>query len=100
MGVVNLAGEALGASLVKQVYGQAGIERVFNLYGPSEDTTYSTWVAEREGAGRGEVTIGRPVANTEVYVLDEGGEPVPVGSGGRAVIGGEGLARGYVDGRG
>src|SRR6185295_7663041 len=57
---VNLAGEALKNSLVQDIYRLGHIEEVFNLYGPSEDTTYSTYAL----MGRGErhrVTIGRPI---------------------------------------
>src|SRR5262245_23319453 len=74
---VNLAGEALQESLVEQIYELKHVERVINLYGPSEDTTYSTF-ASLPGEG-GRVTIGRPVANTQGYVLDEGMRVAPVG---------------------
>jgi len=71
---------------------------VVNLYGPTEDTTYSTWaVVPREaGVGR-EPTIGRPVANTRVYVLDERMELMAEGVHGELYLGGEGLARGYLN---
>jgi len=93
--VVNLAGEALKRSLVDGVYETARVERVLNLYGPSEDTTYSTFtpVARDES---GEPTIGRPLANTRVYIVDASLRPVPVGVPGELLIGGEGLARGYL----
>jgi amino acid adenylation domain-containing protein len=94
--VVNLAGEALGRRLVERVYEQTGVGRVYNLYGPSEDTTYSTW-AEVVVGGVGAPAIGRPVANTQAYVLDGGMRPVPVGVGGELYLGGAGLARGYLD---
>jgi microcystin synthetase protein McyA len=63
------------------------------LYGPSEDTTYST-VALRTPSGA--ATIGRPVANTQIYLLDDWLQPVPIGVPGELYIGGEGLARGYL----
>jgi non-ribosomal peptide synthetase component F len=91
--VVNLAGEALSASLVEQLYQLPWIERVVNLYGPTEDTTYSTWGVMRRGEV---VTIGRPVAQTEAYVVDGGGQLVPVGVVGELYLGGAGLARGYL----
>jgi len=91
---VNLAGEALPERLVEQVYRQTNARRVFNLYGPSEDTTYSTFGLMREGEPP---TIGRPVANTQVYVLDANLQPVPVGIGGELYIAGEGLARCYLN---
>jgi len=92
--VVNLAGEALANSLVQQVY-QQGVQHVYNLYGPSEDTTYSTSALIASGA-EGTPTIGRPIANTQVYLLDRNLEPVPVGVAGEIYIGGAGLARGYL----
>ena len=90
---VNLAGEPVPPSLVDAVYGIPGIERLYNLYGPSEDTTYSTCALL--AAGRG-VTIGRPIDGTRAYVLDAGLEPVPAGVPGELFLGGAGLARGYL----
>jgi amino acid adenylation domain-containing protein len=92
---VNLAGEPLKNSLAQQVYAQPGVRRVLNLYGPSEDTTYSTAAAHARGATT-EPTIGRPIANTQVYVLDGRLEPVAVGVRGELYLGGAGLARGYL----
>jgi amino acid adenylation domain-containing protein len=94
---VNLAGEALQRNLVEQVYAMEQIERVLNLYGPSEDTTYSTYEWVKAGAGGEAVSIGRPIANTKVYVLDAALEAVPVGVAGELCIGGEGQARGYLN---
>jgi amino acid adenylation domain-containing protein len=91
--VVNLAGEALSQALVQQLYEQSGIERVYDLYGPTEDTTYSTYALR---GAREAATIGRPIANTQIHVLDEWLEPVPVGVPGEVYIGGAGLARGYL----
>ena len=92
---VNLAGEALKLSLVRQLYQQEGVRRVLNLYGPTEDTTYST-AAEIAPGERREPTIGRPITGTEVYLLDEGLRLVPPGATGELYIGGAGLARGYL----
>jgi hypothetical protein len=89
---VNLAGEPLRTELVDALYAH-GIERVFDLYGPSEDTTYSTWTLRRAGAP---ATIGRPIANTRAYVLDARQRPVPVGVPGELYLAGHGLARGYL----
>ncbi|MBX3014463.1 MAG: amino acid adenylation domain-containing protein [Caldilineaceae bacterium] len=92
--VVNLAGEPLKNALVQQIYQQAQVQRVFNLYGPSEDTTYSTYTLVQKGATT-EPTIGRPLANTRLYILDRHDQPVPIGVIGELYIGGAGLARGY-----
>ena len=67
-----------------------------NLYGPTEDTTYSTWTVVAKGAEE-EPSIGRPIANTEVYILDGAMRPTPIGVYGEIYIGGEGLARCYLN---
>ena len=87
---VNLAGEPLAQSLVDDLYA-AGIADVYDLYGPSEDTTYST-VTRREAGGR--ANIGRPIDGTCGYVLDGDLTPVPLGVVGELYLGGSGLARG------
>jgi aspartate racemase len=91
--VVNLAGEPLSQALVQQLYEQRGIERVYDLYGPTEDTTYSTYALR---SATEPATIGRPIANTQVYLLDSWLQPVPVGVAGELYLGGAGLARGYL----
>ena len=73
---VNLPGEALGRRLVEQIYGLRHVGRVMNLYGPSEDTTYTTYTEVKRGEA-GAVTIGRPVAQTRVYILDGQMQVVP-----------------------
>ncbi|HZC02619.1 MAG TPA: amino acid adenylation domain-containing protein, partial [Gammaproteobacteria bacterium] len=93
--VVNLAGEPLQNTLVQQIYQQESIQRVFNLYGPSEDTTYSTFALVSKGSSKAP-SIGRPLANTQVYLLDRHLHPVPIGVPGELYIGGAGLARGYL----
>nr|WP_301340591.1 non-ribosomal peptide synthetase [Myxococcus xanthus] len=94
---VNLAGEPLAQSLVDAIHQSApGVRRVLNLYGPTEDTTYSTWTVAPRGATR-EPTVGRPIEGTRAYVLDALGQPVPQGVAGELYLGGAGLARGYVD---
>jgi amino acid adenylation domain-containing protein len=90
--VVNLAGEALPRSLVREVYAAARVQKLYNLYGPTEDTTYSTYTLLQDGEP---VTIGRPVANTQAYVLDAYRNLSPIGVPGELFLAGEGLARGY-----
>ncbi len=93
--VVNLAGEQLHDSLVQRLYRFQNVVRVVNLYGPTEDTTYSTFaLLSRETSGA--VAIGRPIANTETYLLDARMQPVPIGVAGEIYLGGAGLARGYL----
>jgi amino acid adenylation domain-containing protein len=94
--VVNLAGEALKRELVERIFAQSSVERVCNLYGPSETTTYSTWVdMPREGGFV--ASIGRPIANTRVYVLDAHRRIVPIGVVGEMYIAGAGVAREYLN---
>jgi amino acid adenylation domain-containing protein len=92
---VNLAGEVLHQGLVEEVYKRKGVEKVYNLYGPTEDTTYTTYAKVRGGGKEGSVVIGRPIRNTEIYVLDERMQAAPIGVVGEIYIGGKGLARGY-----
>ena len=89
---VNLAGEALPDVLVEQIYASTKAQRVYNLYGPTEDTTYSTYTLVPRGT---RVTIGRPIANSQAYILDAELNPVPIGVPGELYLAGDGLARGY-----
>ena len=91
---VCLAGEALRRDLVDRLLARPGL-RVLNLYGPSEDTTYSTF-AEMSREDRRSPVIGRPVAGTQAWLLDAAGHPVPLGAAGELCLGGVGLARGYL----
>ena len=74
---VNLAGEPLRSELVEQIYGCGNVEKVYDLYGPSETTTYSTFTLR--ASNQVQPTIGRPIANTRIYILDGSLQPVPVG---------------------
>ena len=91
---VNLAGEALQRPLVAALYALPQVARVWNLYGPSEDTTYSTFALQARSAQRAP-GIGRPIAGTRAHVLDRGLRPAPLGVPGELYLGGAGLARGY-----
>jgi thioesterase domain-containing protein/acyl carrier protein len=92
---VNLAGEALPSQLVEGLYGLGTVEAVYNLYGPTEDTTYSTWALAPKG-GQVPPPIGRPLSGTQAYVVDGQLKPVPVGVPGELYLAGVGLARGYL----
>jgi amino acid adenylation domain-containing protein len=92
---VNLAGEPLPAALAERLYATGTVQRVLNLYGPSEDTTYSTGVQVPRSADR-PPAIGRPLPGTRAYVVDRRGEPMPAGVPGELRLAGAGLARGYL----
>jgi len=70
------------------------VAELWNVYGPTETTVWST--LERISAGEDSISIGRPLANTEVYVVDAHRQPMPVGVPGELLIGGLGVARGYL----
>jgi amino acid adenylation domain-containing protein len=91
---VNLAGEPLTAALVNKLYGFPAVKRVYDLYGPSEDTTYSTFALRK---ANGPQTIGRPLPGTVAYILDGRMQPVPLGVTGELYLGGAKLARGYLN---
>ncbi len=98
---LNLAGEPLPRALVDALHELEPPREVLNLYGPTETTTYST-VARMVRGDRGDrgdhrpPAIGRPVAGDRIYVVDRHLRPVPAGVAGEILIGGAGLARGYV----
>ncbi|MGA3706605.1 amino acid adenylation domain-containing protein, partial [Ralstonia nicotianae] len=89
-------GEALPGELAGRLRTRVG--RLWNVYGPTETTI---WSSAREvdatDAGQGVVPIGRPIANTQIYVLDAYRQPVPLGVTGEIYIGGAGVARGYLN---
>ncbi|HKN83072.1 MAG TPA: amino acid adenylation domain-containing protein, partial [Pyrinomonadaceae bacterium] len=93
---VNLAGEPLRSALAQQILSETGAEKLYNLYGPSEDTTYSTFARISQDSDY-RSTIGRPIANTEAYILDRHLNSVPIGVSGELYLTGEGLARGYLN---
>ena len=93
--IVNLAGEPLKRALVQGLYALPQVAAVYNLYGPSEDTTYSTWEPVARDAP-GEPTIGRPLTGTRAYVLDARRKPLPPGLPGELCLAGAGLAAGYL----
>ncbi|MCF5753059.1 amino acid adenylation domain-containing protein, partial [Pseudomonas syringae] len=93
---VNVAGEALKRSLVESLFEQTRVKRLCNLYGPSETTTYSSWVSMDREQGFA-AHIGKPVGNTQFYLLDKQMQPVPLGVPGEIYIGGAGVARGYLN---
>jgi len=93
---VNLSSEALSPALVEQLYQLPHIKRIHNGYGPTEDTTFTTF-ALLDPNGSGPPPIGRPISNEQIYLLDRRGNPVPPGLPGEIYIGGAGLSRGYLN---
>ncbi|HKH43542.1 MAG TPA: amino acid adenylation domain-containing protein, partial [Thermoanaerobaculia bacterium] len=94
---VLFGGEAVDPRAVARALEQEGPERLLHVYGPTESTTFATWHRVRAVApGAATVPIGRPLANTSLYVLDRAGRPVPPGTAGELFLGGDGLARGYL----
>jgi amino acid adenylation domain-containing protein len=92
---VNLGGEPVPRALADRVYARPGIARLLNLYGPSEDTTFST-VALIERSSHRAPAIGRPFDRTRAHVVDSGLGELPAGVPGELYLGGDGLARGYL----
>jgi amino acid adenylation domain-containing protein/non-ribosomal peptide synthase protein (TIGR01720 family) len=89
-------GEAVYPVTAAAVLEQGGPERLVNAYGPAECSTFSSWYVAKEVARDAvSVPIGKPVANTQLYVLDRNMNLEPIGIMGKLYIGGEGLARGY-----
>ncbi|MEH2114170.1 amino acid adenylation domain-containing protein [Nostoc sp.] len=93
--VINLAGESLKNSLVQALYQTTSVREVYNLYGPSEDTTYSTFTKVAKNSPY-QPTIGQAIANTRIYILDNYNQPLPFGIPGEICIAGSGLAQGYL----
>ena len=87
-----LGGEAVPAALIHHLR-QVFRGEIPNMYGPTETTIWSTTC--RVGEVGGLVSIGKPIANTQIYILDAELQPVPIGESGELYIGGEGMARGY-----
>ncbi|MEM8722530.1 MAG: amino acid adenylation domain-containing protein [Cyanobacteria bacterium P01_G01_bin.39] len=96
---VLCGGEALDNSLAADLVERGA--QVWNLYGPTESTIWSA-VYQLESqlktsATEGTIPIGHPIANTQIYLLDQNLQPVPIGVAGELHIGGDGLARGYLN---
>jgi amino acid adenylation domain-containing protein len=93
---VFCSGEELPADLQRLFFANSNAE-LHNLYGPTEAAVDVTYWACRRDDRRSFVPIGRPIANTQIYILDQNLGPVPIGVSGELHIGGIGLARGYLN---
>src|SRR5690606_8153493 len=89
-----IGGEALQASLVRELRSVTGAT-IENMYGPTETTIWSSTLTV-EGQTEGVLPLGTPIANTQLYVLDDALRPLPPGQPGELFIGGEGVGRGYL----
>ncbi|GHJ15511.1 non-ribosomal peptide synthetase [Micromonospora sp. AKA38] len=94
---LSLGGEAFRGAAAARLYGAFGDGRVINSYGPTEATVASTEHVLTGWRGGDTVPIGRPMLGTSAYVLDERLDPLPVGVPGELFLGGESIARGYLD---
>ncbi|MEB0047000.1 non-ribosomal peptide synthetase [Pseudomonas sp. Dout3] len=90
---LNLAGEPLKQTLVDTLYANPSIQQVYDLYGPSEDTTYSTFTLR---TAQGQANIGRPLDNTVAYLLDSQLQVLPAGVAAELYLAGAGVSRGYL----
>jgi amino acid adenylation domain-containing protein len=90
---ICLGGEAVPEQLVNRLYKEESVQHVYDVYGPTEDTVYSTWHRLEADSI---IVIGRPIWNSQAYILDESMHPVPIGVVGELYLGGDGLAWGYL----
>lgn len=86
-------GEALSSELAQQLISRS--DALWNMYGPTEATIWST--CSKIESANSPISIGKPIANTQAYILDKFQNPVPIGSIGELYIGGVGLAKGYLN---
>lgn len=89
--VIILGGEAFPSGLYHELRDYTDAQ-IFNIYGPAETTVWST---NAEITGK-DITIGKPIANTQIYILDYDGQPLPIGVAGELCIAGDGVGKGYL----
>ncbi|WP_312683581.1 amino acid adenylation domain-containing protein [Mammaliicoccus sciuri] len=93
---VLLAGEPLTQNITNRIFESTKLEKIWNAYGLSEDTTYTTTsLITRES--KEPINIGKPIANRQLYILDDYNNQVPVGVIGELYVSGNGLAREYMN---
>ncbi|MBV1880989.1 MAG: amino acid adenylation domain-containing protein [Pseudomonadales bacterium] len=91
-------GEAVDPQRVRRILKESPPENLIHVYGPTENTVYSTWFkVEEVPEGAVTIPIGYPISNSTAYILDTAGHPVPPGVAGEIVCGGDGLALGYLN---
>jgi amino acid adenylation domain-containing protein len=93
-----IGGDAIDLRSVKAILKNGSPQRLLNVYGPTECTTFSTWYLIQDvPEGATTLPIGRPISNTQTYILDRFHQPVPPGIPGELYIGGPGVAKGYLN---
>ena len=93
---IATGGEPVKPALVDRIFAATNVASVWNLYGPTETTVYSAGVELKRGEPN-PGHIGRPIADTQIYIVGEDGELVPPGVEGEIYIGGAGVGRGYLN---
>jgi amino acid adenylation domain-containing protein len=89
-------GEAVELRWVKEILDKGAPQQLLHVYGPTENTTFSSWyLVEDLPTTATTIPIGRPISNTQIYLLDQNLQPVPIGIPGEIYLGGAGLAQGY-----
>ena len=93
-----IGGEAVNPKSFKVVLRQGPPQKLIHIYGPTESTTFACWyVVQNVPEGVINLPIGRPISNTQIYILDSQLQPVSIGTPGELYIGGDGLAQGYLN---
>ena len=92
-----VAGESSSKKLLELNNHLTSNTYIFNEYGPTEATVWSSVYSPQDKEIQNWLPIGRPIANTQIYILDSHLQPVPIGVPGELYIGGDGLARGYLN---
>ena len=88
---ILVGGEAINKKLLLEMQKKTNV-KIFNMYGPTETTIWSTI---KELTNEKEITVGKPIANTQCYILNKNGKMLPIGTPGELYIGGDGVSRGY-----
>ncbi|WP_254257969.1 non-ribosomal peptide synthetase [Methylobacter tundripaludum] len=97
LNTVVVAGEACANPLTELHFKRLPDAALFNEYGPTEATVWSSVYAVTQPQGEANVPIGKPIGNMHIYVVDDALQLLPVGVAGELLVGGEGISRGYLD---
>ena len=91
-------GESVDPQTVMKVVAKGAPQHLLHVYGPTENTTFSCWYLVQQVAENATtIPIGKPIANTQAYILDANLQPVPIGVAGELYVGGDGIAKGYLN---